>query len=83
MSQQSPDTPQNWDAASAGYATHVAPKMMSPFASEIIVRLQPTEDANALEVACGSGALTLELARKVGTLLATDFAPKMIQKWSF
>jgi SAM-dependent methyltransferase len=75
----SPDTPQSWGAASRGYAENVAPVMMETFAGEFVERLQVTADHEALEIAAGSGALTATLARHVKSLLATDFAPKMIE----
>jgi len=72
------DTPENWDAASNGYAEWVAPVMMVPFANEFIERLDAKPGVKALEVACGSGALTLTLARHVGTLLSIDFSKRML-----
>jgi len=74
----SPDTPENWGAASRGYAADVAPLMMRPFAEDILTRLDLNDDAQVLEVAAGSGALTELLARRAKSVLATDFAPKMI-----
>ena len=72
------DTPENWDAASPGYAKHVAPRMMEAYANELIARLDVNEDTEALEVACGSGALTQALAKNVKSLLSIDFSPKMV-----
>jgi ubiquinone/menaquinone biosynthesis C-methylase UbiE len=73
------DTPENWDVASQGYAKNIAPFMMEPFAAEIIDRLDVDDKAKVLEVAAGSGALTLALSKKVNCLLATDFSPKMVE----
>jgi len=73
------DTPGNWDIASQGYASNIAPYMMEPFAAEIIHRLDVDHQANVLEVAAGSGALTLALSKRVKSLLATDFSPKMLE----
>jgi ubiquinone/menaquinone biosynthesis C-methylase UbiE len=73
------DTPENWDVASQGYAKNIAPFMMEPFAAEIIDRLDVDNQAKVLEVAAGSGALTLALSKKVDFLLATDFSPKMLE----
>lgn len=75
---QTPDTPENWSAASRGYAEKVAPRLMQAFAEEHIERLGLGSDAEVLEVGAGSGALTEALARRVHSVLATDFAPGMI-----
>lgn len=72
------DTPESWGAASEGYAEHVAPVMMRPFAEDIVERLDLSDDATVLEVASGSGALTELLAGRAKSVLATDFAPKMV-----
>jgi SAM-dependent methyltransferase len=75
------ETPETggWDAASEGYASHVAPQLMAPFMQEFVERLGADRQMRALEVACGSGALTAALAPQVQSLLATDFAPRMIE----
>jgi len=73
------DTPGNWDAASKGYSKNIAPFLMEPFAEEIINRLDVDDQSKVVEVAAGSGALTEALSKKVSTLLATDFSPRMIE----
>lgn len=80
MSETTPstDTPENWGAASRGYAEKVAPFMMRTFADSLIERLNLNENAEALEVGAGSGVLTEVLYPRVKSLLATDFAPQMI-----
>ena len=78
ISQPILDTPENWDAASRGYADKVAPFIMQAFADEIVDRLDVDATTEALEVGAGSGALTETLAGRVKSLLATDFSPKMI-----
>ena len=74
-----PDTPESWSAASRGYAEEVAPVLMRPFMDEMVDRLGVTSSSRVLEVGAGSGALTETLAARVGSLLSTDFAPKMIE----
>ena len=74
-----PDTPENWDAASRGYAKRVAPVLMQAYADEFVKRLDVDARTEALEVGAGSGALTETLSRRVKSLLATDFAPKMVE----
>lgn len=78
MSRPIIDTPENWGAASEGYAEKVAPFMMEKYAEEFVDRLDVNKNHEALEVACGSGAITTELASRVKSLLATDFSPQMI-----
>ena len=73
------DTPENWDKASAGYAEKVAPRLMESFSDAFVERLQPESGHAALEVAAGSGAFTVALAPRVGSLLATDFSPAMVR----
>lgn len=72
------DTPENWDAASQGYAEKIAPVLMEAFADEFTDQLDMERGMDVLEVASGSGALTLSLARNVDSLLATDFSPRMV-----
>ena len=73
------DTPENWGAASRGYAEKVAPFMMKTFADALVERLEVGKNDGVLEVGAGSGALTEVLFRRVESLLATDFAPRMIE----
>jgi SAM-dependent methyltransferase len=74
-----PDTPESWNAASRGYAERVAPLMMEEYADEFVDRLDVDASTEALEVAAGSGALTQALSKRVKSLLATDFAPEMVE----
>lgn len=73
------DTPENWNLASKGYAEKVAPQIMEPFAEEFVQHLEVDNTSNVLEVAAGSGALTLTLAKAANSLLATDFSPGMLE----
>jgi SAM-dependent methyltransferase len=79
MSPTRPPTPDDWDAASRAYAARVAPRMMQTYGDALVERLQVTPETEAIEVAAGSGALTVHLAPRVKSLLATDFAPKMLE----
>ena len=74
-----PDTPETWGAASQGYADKVAPVMMGSFMSEFVDRLAVHSTSKVLEVGAGSGILTEVLALRGHSVLATDFAPKMIE----
>lgn len=73
------DTPEDWGAASQGYAEEVAPRMMKPYMDEFVDRLDVSSDHDVLEVAAGSGVMTEVLASRARSVLATDFAPKMIE----
>jgi SAM-dependent methyltransferase len=73
-----PDTPESWNAASRGYAERLAPFLMQSFADAFVDRLDVDSSTEALEVGAGSGALTESLFPRVKSLLATDFAPGMI-----
>lgn len=77
--QQTLDTPENWGAASQGYADKVAPVLMQPFTDAFVDRLDLSPNVEALEVGAGSGAITVGLYRHVKSLLATDFAPDMVK----
>jgi SAM-dependent methyltransferase len=77
--QGSIDTPENWGAASQGYAAEVAPRMMKPYMDEFVDRLDVSSDHDVLEVAAGSGVMTEVLAARARSVLATDFAPKMLE----
>jgi len=76
--QQIIDTPENWDLASKGYSEKVAPLMMEVFAEDFVDRLTINNHTNAIEVACGSGAITSTLSKSVDSLLAVDFSPAML-----
>ena len=72
------DTPENWGAASREYA-EFSPRMMGAFAGDVADRLEVDDSTNVLEVAAGTGAFTQTIAQRAGSVLATDFAPKMIE----
>lgn len=73
------DTPENWNAASKGYAEKIAPFLMESYADEFVDALEAGPDMDVLEVASGSGAITETLARRVGSVMAVDFAPQMLK----
>lgn len=72
------DTPENWGAASRGYAEDVAPVLMRAFTEPLVEQLAVDQSAEVLEVGAGSGILTEALFPRVKSVMATDFAPKMI-----
>ena len=73
------DTPERWGAASRGYADKVAPLLMRAFADELVDRLNLDPSMHVVEVGAGSGAITEVLAPKAQSVLATDYAPEMIE----
>jgi ubiquinone/menaquinone biosynthesis C-methylase UbiE len=72
--------PQAWDAIAEGYDRHVAPQEVE-LANEALglVGLQPGE--RFLDVAAGTGGLALPAARLGAVVLATDSAPRMIERF--
>jgi len=71
--------PQAWDAIAEGYDRYVAPQEVD-LATEALrlVGLQPGE--RFLDVAAGSGGLSLPAARLGAQVLATDWSPAMIER---
>jgi SAM-dependent methyltransferase len=53
--------------------------MMEHYAETFVGRLDVDDSVEALEVGAGSGAITGTLAGRVKSLLATDFAPGMLE----
>jgi len=71
--------PEAWDAIAEGYDRYVAPQEVD-LATEALrlVGLQPGE--RFLDVAAGSGGLSLPAARLGAQVLATDWSPAMIER---
>jgi len=76
---QSPHTPENWSAAAAEYDDAVT-DFTSLYAVDLLERLDPTGTCDSLEVAAGPGNFTVHLARRCQRVLATDYAPGMIER---
>jgi ubiquinone/menaquinone biosynthesis C-methylase UbiE len=72
--------PEAWDAIAGGYDRHVAPQEVD-LANEALrlVRLEPGE--RFLDVAAGTGGLSLPAARMGASVLATDWSPAMIERF--
>lgn len=75
----SPHTAENWSAASEGYDTMVA-EFTGRYSPALIERLGVDGDSRVVEIAAGTGALTLQLAPQVASLLATDYSSGMLQR---
>ncbi len=72
--------PEAWDAIAAGYAEHVAPGEQSLSAAALrLVGL--TRGERFLDVAAGPGGLGLAAARLGASVLATDWAPRMVAQF--
>jgi ubiquinone/menaquinone biosynthesis C-methylase UbiE len=72
--------PEAWDAIAEGYDRYVAPQEID-LANEALrlVRLQPGQ--RFLDVAAGTGGLSLPAARLGAQVLATDWSPAMIERF--
>ncbi|HEY7909270.1 MAG TPA: methyltransferase domain-containing protein, partial [Thermomicrobiales bacterium] len=72
-------TPQGWDATVEDYERSLAP-FFAQFAADALhlVGVQPGH--RVLDVAAGPGTLALLAARRGATVVATDFAPGMVER---
>jgi ubiquinone/menaquinone biosynthesis C-methylase UbiE len=72
--------PEAWDAIAEGYDRYVAPQEVD-LANEALrlVGLEPGE--RLLDVAAGTGGLSLPAARLGAEVLATDWSPAMIERF--
>lgn len=68
-----------WDRIAPGYARHVTPTHLS-LAAEGLQRAGVTRGTAFLDVAAGSGALSLPAARLGAQVLATDLSPVMLRE---
>lgn len=68
-----------WDAVAAGYDEFVTPLVM-PLAEDVLTRIDVRPGMTALDVAAGTGALSLSAARLGAQVVATDIAPGMIER---
>lgn len=73
--------PEAWDAIAAGYDEFVAPGE-APFAHAglVLAGLQPGD--RFLDVAAGTGGLSLPAARLGARVLATDWSPAMVERFT-
>jgi ubiquinone/menaquinone biosynthesis C-methylase UbiE len=72
--------PEAWDVIAEGYSRYVAPQEVD-LANEALrlVGLEPGE--NFLDVAAGTGGLSLPAARLGAEVVATDWSPAMIEQF--
>ena len=72
--------PEAWDAIAEGYDRHVAPQEVELANDALrLVGLEPGE--RFLDVAAGTGGLSLPAARLGAEVLATDWSPAMIERF--
>jgi SAM-dependent methyltransferase len=80
MTTLSPDQrPDGWSRTSAEYNEHVW-DFMEPFVAAMLERAELDSAHAALDVAAGSGAVTMQMAPKVRSVLSTDFAEGMLDE---
>src|SRR5215217_3732945 len=69
-----------WDALAAGYDRHVAPQE-AELANEALALVGLNAGQRFLDVAAGTGGLSLPAARLGARVLATDWSPAMIEQF--
>jgi SAM-dependent methyltransferase len=73
--------PEAWDAIAAGYDEFVAPgEAAFAHAGLVLAGLQPGD--RFLDVAAGTGGLSLPAARLGARVLATDWSPAMVERFT-
>lgn len=82
MTTQAPSTEQireAWDAVATGFDEFVTPKSVT-MGEEALSRVDLRPGIRFLDVAAGTGALSIPAARRGAHVLATDIAPTMIER---
>lgn len=80
--EQAPTTEQTrqaWDAI-AGRFDDITTPLATTLAQEVLRQIDPKPGTQLLDVAAGSGALSLPAARAGADVVATDLAPTMIER---
>jgi SAM-dependent methyltransferase len=73
--------PEAWDAIAEGYARYVAPQEVD-LANEALRLVALAPGQRFLDVAAGTGGLSLPAARLGAQVLATDWSPAMIERFA-
>lgn len=73
--------PEAWGAIAEGYDRHVAPQEVE-LANEALGLVELKPGARFLDVAAGTGGLSLPAARLGAQVLATDWSAEMIQRFT-
>ncbi|MGZ4675749.1 MAG: class I SAM-dependent methyltransferase [Acidimicrobiia bacterium] len=71
-------TPEGWGPGAEQYATVFAP-FTGAFAADLVQGVGVTASDTVLDVAAGTGAFALRAAARGADVLATDFAPGMVE----
>lgn len=79
-SQELERTQAAWDSVAAGYEEWVAPVIV-PLAEQSLARIGLRSGVRLLDVAAGTGALSLPAARLGAHVVATDISPAMIERF--
>ena len=80
-SEEHPAPPEAWDAIAEGYDRYVAPQEVE-LATDALRLVGLESGERFLDVAAGSGGLSLPAARLGAEVLATDWSPKMIERFT-
>jgi len=73
------DDPSHWDTAAQHYEK-IAHPFTALFAQAALAHVQLSPGSRVLDVAAGTGALSLLAARTGAQVLATDFSPGMVAR---
>jgi ubiquinone/menaquinone biosynthesis C-methylase UbiE len=68
-----------WNGVAAGYDQFATP-LVIPLAEQVLGRVDVRRGTRLLDVAAGTGALSLAAARLGAHVVATDIAPAMIER---
>lgn len=69
-----------WDSVAEDYVSEGISQLESdPFLQLLQQKVPLCQEMEVLDVGCGAGAYSLELAGKVGKVVGVDFSPKMIE----
>lgn len=66
-----------WQRVADGYVEVTRPEL-APYSADAIGLVAPASDARVLDVACGPGTMTLQVAPRVARVTAVDFSENMI-----
>ena len=72
------ESPFEWDLASNDYLQQIGPRLTRDYAGDLIERMNLSPECSVLEVAAGTGELTIEMAVRAKTILATDISDEML-----
>ena len=72
-------TPEGWGSAAEAYERQIV-RLTSPFASEALDRLELRPGERLIDIACGPGTASFPAAERGVSVLATDYAPEMVER---